>query len=124
MSLILTVLATPTVPQMQLPGFACLVPFWIAAVVCVTVAYCARLRHERLRQDRRVAELEELVANLATRLKTASQVLSKAAERRPDIMQPQPGSLADAFQSLRDAGGSGWDKIDDPQAFLDGTDEK
>lgn len=29
-----------------------------------------------------------------------------------------PGSLVAAMQELRDAGGDGWDKIDDPEAFL------
>lgn len=29
-----------------------------------------------------------------------------------------PVSTREAFQSLRDAGGDAWDKIDDPEAYL------
>ena len=35
------------------------------------------------------------------------------------VYQPQPGSLAEAFQALRDAGGHGWDGVADPKAFLE-----
>ena len=35
------------------------------------------------------------------------------------VYQPHPGSLAEAFQALRDAGGRGWDGVDDPKALLE-----
>lgn len=35
-----------------------------------------------------------------------------------DIYQPKQGSLHEAFQALRDAGGKAWDRVADPEAFL------
>jgi hypothetical protein len=35
------------------------------------------------------------------------------------VYQPRPGSLAEAFQALHEAGGRGWDGLEDPQALLE-----
>jgi hypothetical protein len=35
-----------------------------------------------------------------------------------DVYQPVSGSLPEAMDSLREAGGKGWDNIDDPEAYL------
>jgi hypothetical protein len=34
------------------------------------------------------------------------------------VLQPTQGSLLDAFDELREAGGKSWDAINDPAAFL------
>lgn len=36
-----------------------------------------------------------------------------------NVYQPQTGSLQDAFQALREAGGHGWDGVQDPRAFIE-----
>ncbi len=35
--------------------------------------------------------------------------------------QPQAGSLVEAFEALREAGGDAWDEIADPRSFLEGV---
>jgi hypothetical protein len=35
------------------------------------------------------------------------------------VYQPKAGSLSEAFQALRDAGGQGWDEVNDPQSYLE-----
>jgi hypothetical protein len=35
------------------------------------------------------------------------------------VYQPQTGSIVEAFHALREAGGKGWDGIDDPKALLE-----
>lgn len=36
-----------------------------------------------------------------------------------NVYQPQAGSLHEAFQALREAGGHGWDGVQDPRAFIE-----
>lgn len=38
--------------------------------------------------------------------------------RIDDVEELKPGSLREALEALREAGGNGWDKIDDPVKFL------
>jgi hypothetical protein len=35
------------------------------------------------------------------------------------VSQQTGGTIAEAFQALRDAGGSAWDEVDDPKAYLE-----
>lgn len=35
-----------------------------------------------------------------------------------EVYQPRTGSILEAFQALREAGGKAWDSIDDPSAFI------
>jgi hypothetical protein len=35
------------------------------------------------------------------------------------VSQPQSGSLSEAFRALHEAGGKGWDEIDDPRSCLE-----
>jgi hypothetical protein len=36
-----------------------------------------------------------------------------------EVHQPKLGAVTEAFEALRDAGGSAWDQIEDPESYLD-----
>jgi len=71
----------------------------------------ARLLGEKLYED--VA-----VRGLATWIKTTWRVVGFKIHT---VSQPRLGSAREMIDALRNAGGSDWDKIDDPEAFLKET---
>lgn len=52
--------------------------------------HCPRHEHNLAVAHARIAELEATVGQLAVRLAACSEVLGRAAERRPDIVAPPP----------------------------------
>ena len=58
---------------------------------------------------------EVLVAGTACWLRSNWHVIAFTIR---DVSQPKRGSLLEAREAVRKAGGSDWDKISDPSAFL------
>jgi hypothetical protein len=86
------------------------VPFQSRMLYCrVATEEVARRLGERLYQ-------EVAVQGTATWLRNSWRVVGFTVN---SIYQPQAGSLSEAFQALRDAGGKGWDGIDDPRGYLE-----
>jgi hypothetical protein len=56
------------------------------------------------------------VGGMATWVRSSWQILSFDIRT---VTQPEVGSLVDAFNALRAAGGDGWDKIADPEGYLE-----
>ncbi len=69
----------------------------------------ARRMGERLYED-------VVVHGTAAWVKTSWRIFSFLVK---DVSQPKQGSLADAFDELRNAGGDKWDHIPDPEAYLE-----
>jgi hypothetical protein len=58
---------------------------------------------------------EVVVSGTASWLKTSWRIFAFAVA---SISQPAQGTLTEAFEELRKAGGDRWGKIDDPEAYL------
>jgi hypothetical protein len=85
------------------------VPFQNRMLFCnVASAEVARKLGQHLYQD-------VVVQGTARWIKSSWRIVGFTVN---DVYQPSPGSFVEAFSALREAGGKGWDRIDDPEAFL------
>jgi hypothetical protein len=57
-----------------------------------------------------------LLTGKATWLRSSWRIVEFVVK---SVSQPKQGNIVEAFDELRKAGGSAWDRIDDPEAFLD-----
>ncbi len=86
------------------------VPFKNRMLICkVANSQIARKIGERLYQ-------EIVVFGTANWLKNSWRLFSFTIK---DVQQPSQGSILEAIEALREAGGSAWDAIEDPEAYLE-----
>jgi len=59
---------------------------------------------------------EVVIQGKAQRLKKSWRIVAFTID---SIAKPQQGSILDAFEELRKAGGNAWDRIGDPSTYLE-----
>ncbi len=77
--------------------------------------YCQIASSETARQLGKHLYQEVVVTGTAQWIRDSWQVFSFTIK---EMYQPESGSLLEALEALREAGGKAWDKIGDPEAFL------
>lgn len=78
--------------------------------------YCRVESNELVRKLGQHLYEEVVVHGTAEWLKTSWQVMSFTIT---GMSQPKSGSLKEALEALREAGGKDWDGVDDPESFLE-----
>ncbi len=87
-----------------------------------SLLYCSVANSDLVRQLGDCLYQNVTVQGLAKWIRNTWRVMSFEI-RNVSRFEPNQ-SLGNAFQALRDAGGNGWDKIEDPQSFLEGISGK